>query len=117
FASRLAVLLSDLQLDGRHLSIEVTEHVLLQTSNSAVSSLTDLRNLGIHIGLDDFGTGFSSLSYLQAFPLDYLKIDRSFVERIARDRRSLSIVAATIQLAHALDLVVVAEGIETKGQL
>src|SRR5207248_924604 len=78
---------------------------------------TDLRNLGIHIGLDDFGTGFSSLSYLQAFPLDYLKIDRSFVERIARDRRSLSIVAATIQLAHALDLVVVAEGIETKGQL
>ena len=117
FASRLAVRLREADLEGCSLALEVTEHALLQTSHSAMSSLVDLRRLGVHIGLDDFGTGFSALSYLQTFPLDYLKIDQTFVNRIASDRRSSSIIAAVIDLAHALDLAVVAEGIETEDQL
>jgi diguanylate cyclase (GGDEF)-like protein/PAS domain S-box-containing protein len=117
FPSRLASRLRDVGLEGGDLAIEVTEHVLLQTSHSAVSALVELRGLGVHIGLDDFGTGFSALSYLQSFPLDFLKIDMSFVERIAIDRRSASIIAAMIELAHALDLSVVAEGVETREQL
>jgi EAL domain-containing protein (putative c-di-GMP-specific phosphodiesterase class I) len=117
FASQLGALLQECGLTGHDLAIEVTEHVLLQSSNSAVSSLVDLRNLGVRIGLDDFGTGFSALSYLQTFPLDFLKIDRSFVDRLVTDERSSSITAAIIALAHALDLIVVAEGIETSEQL
>jgi len=117
FTSRLVGGLQAAGLEGGDLSIEVTEHVLMQTSHSAVSSLGELRALGIHVGLDDFGTGFSALSYLKDFPLDFLKIDRSFVERIDIDERSSSIVAAIIGLAHALGLSVVAEGVETAQQL
>lgn len=91
--------------------------MLLQTSNSAIRALVELRSTGVHIGLDDFGTGFSSLTDLQALPLDFIKIDRSFVKRIATDARSRAIVAAIIDLAHALDLTVVGEGIETHAQL
>ena len=117
FAPRIAAQLHEAGLRGGDLAVEVTEQVLLQTSNSAINSLVELRHAGVRIGLDDFGTGFSALSYLQTFPLDFLKIDRSFVERVAIDARSAAIVAATISLAHALDLEVVAEGIETQEQL
>jgi diguanylate cyclase (GGDEF)-like protein len=117
FAADLAEALKAAGLRGSDLSIEVTEHVLMQTSHSAVASLEQLREHGMHVGLDDFGTGFSALSYLQTFPLDFIKIDRSFVERLATDRRSSSIVAAMIELAHALGLSVVAEGVENAEQL
>jgi diguanylate cyclase (GGDEF)-like protein len=117
FTARLIESLRVAGLDGSDLSIEVTEHVLMQTSHSAVASLAELRAAGVHVGLDDFGTGFSALSYLQDFPLDFLKIDRSFVERITADKRSASIVASIIGLAHALGLSVVAEGVQTTRQL
>jgi diguanylate cyclase (GGDEF)-like protein len=117
FTTRLVDSLGAAGLEGSDLSIEVTEHVLMQTSHSAVSSLSELRAIGVHIGLDDFGTGFSALSYLKDFPLDFLKIDRSFVDKIDIDERSSSIVAAIIGLAHALGLSVVAEGVETVQQL
>ena len=117
FAPALARSIEAAGLKGSDLSIEVTEHVLMQTSHSAVASLGELRGLGLRIGLDDFGTGFSALSYLQSFPLDFIKIDRSFVEGIAVDRRSSSIIRAMIDLAHALGLYVVAEGVETAEQL
>ncbi|MGA3185003.1 MAG: EAL domain-containing protein [Candidatus Dormibacteria bacterium] len=117
FPSRLAEDLARAGLAGKDLSVEVTEQVVLQTSNSAIRALVELRGIGVHIGLDDFGTGFSSLTHLQALPLDFIKVDRSFVKRIAVDARSRAIVAAIIDLAHALGLTVVAEGIETQAQL
>jgi diguanylate cyclase (GGDEF)-like protein/PAS domain S-box-containing protein len=117
FTARLAARLHAVGLEGSDLSIEVTEHVLMQTSHSAVTSLAELRDIGVHVGLDDFGTGLTALSHLHSFPLDYVKIDRSFVEYITADARSSSIVAAIIHLAHAHDLSVVAEGVETAEQL
>jgi EAL domain-containing protein (putative c-di-GMP-specific phosphodiesterase class I) len=117
FPARFASSLATVGLSGNDLAIEVTEQVLLQTSNSAIRSLVELRSTGVHIGLDDFGTGFSSLTHLQALPLDFIKVDRSFVKRIAVESRSRAIVAAIIDLAHALGLTVVGEGIETQAQL
>lgn len=117
FTSRLASRLHAVGLAGSHLSIEVTEHVLMQTSHSAVASLAELRDFGVQVGLDDFGTGLSALSHLHSFPLDFIKIDPSLVECIAIDTRSSSIVAAIISLAHAHGLSVVAEGVETTEQL
>ena len=117
FTANLAASIEAAAVKGSDLGIEVTEHVLMQTSHSAVASLTQLREIGIHIGLDDFGTGFSALSYLQSFPLDFLKIDKSFIDSIDADSRSSAIVAAMIELAHALGLYVVAEGVETSAQM
>jgi diguanylate cyclase (GGDEF)-like protein/PAS domain S-box-containing protein len=117
FTARLGSCLHAAGLEGSDLSIEVTEHVLMQTSHSAVTALAELRDFGAHVGLDDFGTGLSALSHLYSFPLDFIKIDQSHVEQIAVDVRSSSIVAAIIDLAHAHGLFVVAEGVETAEQL
>jgi diguanylate cyclase (GGDEF)-like protein/PAS domain S-box-containing protein len=110
------------QLDACHLphdtlQIEVTERVLIEASNSAMTGLRALRDQGVQVGLDDFGTGYSSLAYLRQFPLDFVKIDKSFVHDLERDSGDRAIVAAIIGLAHALHLTVVAEGVETEGQL
>jgi EAL domain-containing protein (putative c-di-GMP-specific phosphodiesterase class I) len=109
-------------LDSRGLprssvQVEVTERVLMEASNSALAALRALREGGIHVGLDDFGTGFSSLAYLRQFPLDFVKIDQSFVHGLARGSGEDAIVEAIISLAHAFGLDVVAEGVETPGQL
>jgi len=101
----------------RNLQIEVTERVLMEASNSAITGLRMLRDEGVQVGLDDFGTGYSSLGYLRQFPLDFVKIDRSFIHDLVRTDSDRAIVAATIGLCHALGLVVVAEGVETQGQL
>jgi EAL domain-containing protein (putative c-di-GMP-specific phosphodiesterase class I) len=82
----------------------------------AISVLNEIRQLGISIAMDDFGTGFSSLSYLQNLPLDTLKIDRCFIDQMTFSEKSRRLVQAIIALAHTFDLVVVAEGIETKEQ-
>jgi len=97
--------------------LRTTENVLLEASNSAMSGLRALRDAGVQVGLDDFGTGYSSLAYLRQFPLDFVKIDRSFISEVERDDSKRAIVAAIIGLAHALHLLVVAEGVETDGQL
>jgi EAL domain-containing protein (putative c-di-GMP-specific phosphodiesterase class I) len=89
----------------------------MEASNSAMTGLRALRDVGVQVGLDDFGTGYSSLAYLRQFPLDFVKIDRSFCHDLERDKGQRAIVAAIILLSHALDLIVVAEGVETKGQL
>ena len=99
------------------LQLEVTERVLMEASNSAITGLRGLRDAGVQVGLDDFGTGYSSLAYLRQFPLDFVKIDKSFIDDIERDAGDYAIVSAIISLSHALKLTVVAEGVETARQL
>ncbi len=103
-------------VDPGDLQIEVTERVLLEASNSAITGLRDLRLAGVQVGLDDFGTGYSSLAYLRQFPLDFIKIDRSFLRELEAEEDGRAVVGAIIDLAHALHLTVVAEGVETEGQ-
>ena len=99
------------------LELEITEGVLIENVGRATLMLKGLKKLGVSIALDDFGTGYSSLSYLQSFPLDRIKIDRSFVASLGRTGRSLAIVRAVIGLAHGLGLPALAEGVETEDQL
>jgi len=101
----------------RNLQIELTERTLIEASNSAMASLRALRNASLQVGLDDFGTGYSSLAYLRQFPLDFVKIDRHFIQDLDHHPNERAIVAAIIGLCHALGLIVIAEGVETQSQL
>ena len=103
--------------DAAHLFLEVTESLILEDADAGLSLLADLKALGTEIAIDDFGTGYASLSHLRKFPASLLKVDRSFVATIAEDPRTRAIVAAIIDMAHALGLEAVAEGIETVEQL
>jgi diguanylate cyclase (GGDEF)-like protein/PAS domain S-box-containing protein len=109
--------LDSMGLSRNSMQVEVTERVLMEASNSALAALQALRDGGVKVGLDDFGTGFSSLSYLRQFPLDFVKIDKSFVQGLAHGSGEDAIVNAIIGLSHAFGLEVVAEGVETPGQL
>jgi len=104
-------------LDPTMLTLEITESTLIDDAVSAQALLRELRALGLNLALDDFGTGYSSLTYLRAFPINILKIDKSFIGAIGTRRQDAAIVAAVIALAHNLDLRVVAEGVETHEQL
>ncbi len=99
------------------IDLELTESVLLGEAEDAVSQLHTLKELGVTLSLDDFGTGYSSLSYVRRFPLDRLKIDRSFIQRLGENQSDLAIVRTIIDLAHILRLRVLAEGVETLPQL
>jgi diguanylate cyclase (GGDEF)-like protein/PAS domain S-box-containing protein len=103
-------------IDARRLMIEVTETSFMEDFQTAASVLATLRELGVRICLDDFGTGYSSLAYLRQFGFDRLKIDRSFVQRIGESAADQAIVRSIVGLAHALDLSVTAEGVETAAQ-
>jgi diguanylate cyclase (GGDEF)-like protein/PAS domain S-box-containing protein len=104
-------------LAASQLELEVTESLLMEDSASSQSTLASIKQMGIHISVDDFGTGYSSLAYLKRFPLDTLKIDRSFVKDMGIDPDDTAIVRAVIALARSLRLTVVAEGVETQDQL
>ncbi len=104
-------------LDPRLLELEITESTAMHDVEKTVSVLRELKALGLTLYLDDFGTGYSSLTYLKRFPIDYLKIDQSFVRDVTTDPDDTAICVAVIGLAHALKLRVVAEGVETEGQL
>jgi diguanylate cyclase (GGDEF)-like protein len=111
----IAQLLAERDLPGSALRIEITESLLVQGA-TAGGFLTRLGLLGIDLAVDDYGTGYSSLAYLHDLPLQYLKIDRGFTDRLPHDRRTAVIVASTIEMAHRLDLLVVAEGVENEDQ-
>lgn len=104
-------------VDAGALELEVTESLLMQDVGATVQTLRALRAMGVTLAIDDFGTGYSSLAYLKQFPVNTLKIDRSFVRDISRDEGDAAICAAIIGLAHNLRLDVVAEGVETEAQL
>ncbi len=108
--------LSQADLDPRCLRLEITESVVMQDAEATISTLRQLKAIGIQLAIDDFGTGYSSLSYLKRFPIDTLKIDRSFVDGVGEDAQNTAIVRSVVALAKALSLCVTSEGIETAAQ-
>jgi len=117
FITDVARILKDTNLDPRWLELELTESSIMKDPEEAIEKLHELKLMGIKVAIDDFGTGYSSLNYLKRFPIDTLKIDKTFVSDICKDPHDTAIVRAIIQLGHALDLTVIAEGVETKEQL
>ncbi|HLX02839.1 MAG TPA: EAL domain-containing protein, partial [Trinickia sp.] len=103
--------------DPSSLIIEVTETALMRNADATAKRLRAIKDLGVRIAVDDFGTGYSSLGYLKRFPVDRLKIDRSFVSDIGASDDDETITSAIIALAHSLELQVIAEGVETSSQL
>ena len=116
FTQTVRGILEETGLDPQWLELEITESAALRSAEGAVQSLLELRELGVSIVIDDFGTGHSSLTRLKELPVNGLKIDQSFVRTVATDRDARAIVNGVIALAHALDLTVVAEGVETRAQ-
>jgi len=110
-------MLQEVDLSPEQIGIEITESLLMERPEDTIRTLTSFSNMGMQISVDDFGTGYSSLSYLKRFPLNKLKIDRSFVRDIATDPDDAAIVTAIIAMAHSLNITVVAEGVETAQQL
>jgi diguanylate cyclase (GGDEF)-like protein/PAS domain S-box-containing protein len=117
FISTVAEVLKETNLDPRWLELELTESTIMKEPEQAIEKLHELKLMGIRVAIDDFGTGYSSLNYLKRFPIDTLKIDKSFVSDVCKDPHDTAIVRAIITLGHALDLTVVAEGVETQEQL
>jgi EAL domain-containing protein (putative c-di-GMP-specific phosphodiesterase class I) len=117
FVKKLSAALKEFSLEATFLEIELTEATLMSNAESSVTLLNELSQLGVVVAVDDFGTGYSSMSYLQRFPIDKLKIDRSFISDVASNAGDASIVRAIISLAHGLRLKVIAEGVESEQQL
>jgi diguanylate cyclase (GGDEF)-like protein/PAS domain S-box-containing protein len=117
FVQRVGKILHSTGFSAQDLQIEITESVFLHEPDIVAESLTALRSLGIRIALDDFGIGYSSLGYIDRYPIDAIKIDRSFVSRMMTHSRSVAIVKSILSLGRALDLAIVAEGIESRQQL
>jgi len=116
-AANIAFILKEAGVEANSIGIEITESMLVQNIDEVVETLLQLSNMGLEISIDDFGTGYSSLSYLKRFPINKLKIDKSFVDDIATHPDDAAIVKAIIAMAHGLSMKVVTEGVETKEQL
>lgn len=116
FSATVAAVIARTNMDPAALVLEITEGIFIQDSTRALEVMMELKALGVSLALDDFGTGYSSLSYLRQFPVDILKIDQIFVATMGGDTAGAAIVAAVANLAHALGLSVIAEGVETNEQ-
>jgi diguanylate cyclase (GGDEF)-like protein/PAS domain S-box-containing protein len=112
FVDQIRKVLDETKLNPEHLSLEITETVMMDNTDRIIDVLSELKNLGIKIHIDDFGTGYSSLSYLQRFPINTLKIDRSFIARLTGRGKDTEIVQSIITMAHNMKLHVIAEGVE-----
>jgi len=112
FPDRLAALLDQAGVPARLLCIEITEHTVMSDPATAIDALRRIRELGAKVSIDDYGTGYSSMTYLRVLPVDELKIDRTFVRDMVTDPVSHALVASTVTLGHHLGLTVVAEGVE-----
>jgi len=113
----VAKVLSQTGLDPQLLALELTETSVMSDVLASIGILQELKAMGIHISIDDFGTGYSSLNYLKSFPIDTLKIDRSFISQVTSNDQDAAIAKAIIGMAHSLQLKVIAEGVETAAQL
>ena len=112
----VTTVLSNTHLKPRHLKLEITESVMMKDPDASIEAMQQFKSLNVNLVIDDFGTGYSSLSYLKRFPVDALKVDKSFVDRLGQDAEDTAIVEAIISLSKALGLRVTAEGIETREQ-
>jgi EAL domain-containing protein (putative c-di-GMP-specific phosphodiesterase class I) len=110
-------ILNQTGLKPQYLELELTESGIMENEKDSIKKLNELHDLGVKITIDDFGTGYSSLSKLKDYPIDMLKIDRSFVANLPGDKKSSTITTTIIDLAHNLGFKVIAEGVETKEQL
>ena len=115
-ANRIQSILDEFHIDTQLLEIELTESALVQTHENSFAILKQIQEMGLRVTMDDFGTGYSSLAYLKDFPLECIKIDRSFVKDIDKDENANKLIASIISIAHGLGLEVVAEGVEEKYQ-
>jgi len=113
---RITRILNETAFDPRRLEIEITENMLLHATPEVLGQLAEMRRIGIRIVLDDFGTGYSSLGYLRRFPVDKIKIDKSFVQNLGITEDAAAIVECVSRLGRALGLTVTAEGVETGEQ-
>ncbi len=113
---RVRTILKETRIPAKALLLEITESVAMERAQGSLAKLAELKELGVQIALDDFGTGYSSLAYLKRFPIDVLKIDQSFVRGVEFDAKDAALGVTSIDLAHGLNLRVIAEGVETEGQ-
>ena len=113
----IASSLKEYNLDASYIELEITESIIMKSAEKNIMTLEKLKNLGVTLALDDFGTGYSSLSYLRTLPIDVLKIDKSFIDALLIEEKSEYIINSIIELSHYLNILVVAEGVETKEQL
>lgn len=117
FVDKVEELMARYQIDGAMLNLEITESVVLGHAEDTIRKMAQLKEVGLRFSIDDFGAGYSSLSYLKRLPVDELKIDRSFIRDIPRDSRDMAIVDAVLAMANHLGFTVTAEGVETRQQL
>jgi EAL domain-containing protein (putative c-di-GMP-specific phosphodiesterase class I) len=115
--AQIGNILLEVGIDPRSIDLEITETIAMADAQKSSLVLSELKRLGVHLSIDDFGTGYSSLSRLQGFPVDNLKIDRTFISKIDTNTETIEIVRVIIMLAHNLGLKVVAEGTETAEQV
>ena len=114
---KVSEILTETNLDPKYLELELTESLVLQDETAVSQTFSVWKNMGIRVAIDDFGTGYASLSYSKRFPFDILKIDKSFVRNITEDRQNAAITIAIIQMAHSMNMTVVAEGVEDEQEL
>jgi len=116
-ASKVADIIMETGIDASTLALEITESMIMENVDTAVETMNQLRSMGIQIHIDDFGTGYSSLSYLHRFPIDAIKIDRTFINKLTADGKNKEIIQSILSLASSLNFEVIAEGVEMNHQL